>query len=390
MYAASTLFLTSSYPRFPGDYAGNFVAEMARIYRARGDVAILAPDDRLVDPDYDRDGIRVFRFAPRLRKTSGPFYDAGGPENLTETERLVETPYSAWAMLAEAKRMAGRFNRLVAHWLVPSGFVGASLRAPGKPLQLIVHGGGWHFLKRRFWGRMTARWILSRADDIITVAPYLREEILGLYKSRERDEMAGRIRSIPMGLDVSRYSQRGRARRRTDGERRVLAVGRMTPIKGFDRLIEACAPLGAELLLAGDGPMRSRLTGLAARRGVSLRCFGNVAREKLAELYRTADVLAFSSRRLGGREEGTPRVLLEGMAAGSAIAATRTGGVGHILKDGWNCLISDDDVEGLRRNIGRLLDSPKLGKRLGEQAAEDVRQYDWTRLKPEFLKPYYS
>ena len=107
----------------------------------------------------------------------------------------------------------------------------------------------------------------------------------------------------------------------------MLAVGRLVPIKGHDRLLRACARLdgpaagGAapdvDVVILGDGPERERLARLAAALGVRLRLPGFVARGEVARWLRAADVYVQPSIRLAnGRAEGAPLATAEARAVG--------------------------------------------------------------------------
>jgi glycosyltransferase involved in cell wall biosynthesis len=108
----------------------------------------------------------------------------------------------------------------------------------------------------------------------------------------------------------------------------VLAVGRLVPIKGHDRLLRAAALAAAwggraEVVILGDGPERDRLRVSAGALGVSLRLPGFVPRAQVAEWMRAADVFALPSVRLAnGRTEGAPTTLREAESVGLPSAVT--------------------------------------------------------------------
>lgn len=117
---------------------------------------------------------------------------------------------------------------------------------------------------------------------------------------------------------------------------RIVAVGRMAPVKGFSVLLEALRTLrvrGIDFLLriVGDGPDRARLEQSAERLGVDDRVtfVGALAPEGVMEEIRGASVLVSSSFL-----EGIPVVLMEAMASGIPVIATRVGGVPELIADG--------------------------------------------------------
>jgi len=115
------------------------------------------------------------------------------------------------------------------------------------------------------------------------------------------------------------------ARRQGPGEY-LLALGRLTPEKGFDTVVAAAREDGQRLLVVGDGPARKDLQTMA---GPNTTFVGPVGRERVPELLRGARALVFPSRCY----EGSPRAILEAFAAGVGAIASRIGGVAELLRD---------------------------------------------------------
>jgi len=381
--ACGTLILSSSFPRFKGDYAGHFVAESCPYYSARGPVTVLAPDDAMVDNTFRMKECAITRFKPCFAKASSLFYGYGGPENIRTSGGIFFAPLAFAAQCRAAHPLLKNAERVTAHWLVPSGLTAALFAPKGAKLQLVVHGGDWNWLKNNAMGRMIVRYVLRRADDVVVVANYLREDLCGLFLPKERERMEREIRVLPMGLDVAHFAKGTRPSRQT---RRVLAVGRLVPIKGFDRLIRALRGQAVEIRLVGEGPERAKLETLARRSGVPVCFLGRKSTEEMAALYRESSILVLPSHGKNSRGEGLPRVLLEGMAAGCAVVATRCGGIGDVLRHGENALLDDGDETVLRDNITRLLDDPDEQLRLQEVAQRDALKYDWSVIGPKLAR----
>jgi glycosyltransferase involved in cell wall biosynthesis len=142
------------------------------------------------------------------------------------------------------------------------------------------------------------------------------------------------------------------------GRKTVVMAGRMTPQKGWDVLLEAGARLArqrADLawLLVGDGPLRPALTRRATELGVDARFTG--ARADMADLLGCADLVVLASR-----SEGLPFTLLEAMALGKPVVATRVGGVAEVVEDGRSGrLVPRDDPAALAAAIAAVLDAPE-------------------------------
>lgn len=140
-----------------------------------------------------------------------------------------------------------------------------------------------------------------------------------------------------------------------EGARVVLSVGRLSREKGHDVLVDACATLDPSVrrdvivVIAGEGPERRRLEARAAAAGVTLRCDGFQA--DVAPYYAAADLFVLPSR-----SEGSPNALLEALAAGCPIVASRVGGVPEIVQHGVSArLVVPDRPLQLREAIEHVL-----------------------------------
>jgi glycosyltransferase involved in cell wall biosynthesis len=170
-----------------------------------------------------------------------------------------------------------------------------------------------------------------------------------------------------------------------------LFVGRMTPHKGVDRLIEAL-PDGVRLTIAGTGghdpdqPERDypeHLRRLAD--GKDVRFLGAVPDRELPELYRRAAVLAVPSvhRTCYGRDVAVSELLglttLEAMASATPVVASRVGGLTEVIDDGvTGYLVAPGDIEQLRGRLRLLLDDAALARRLGAAARDSVMErFTW-------------
>lgn len=386
MKTGKTLLLTSSYPRFKGDYAGTFVAEYARLFKSLGEVTVLAPADLKVDPKYRPFDIPVLRFASRYNKKRGPFYGSGGPENLRKFNRLIESPLAFWQMFKAASSQARNADNIISHWMVPAGLIGALIKRKNQKLQIVVHGGDWHLLRKFPLGKKLARYIIRKADDVIVVAKYQQNQILDLFNNRKQSLMQTRIRHLPMGIDIRKFSKNVSPEdNKNNSKPVVLAVGRLVPIKGFDRLAKALEDLDLQLWIAGDGPQRDSLEKTFKKHNIDVRFLGMLSSDKLVDVYHLADMLVFPSRPEIGRVEGTPRVLIEAMAAKCPIVATATGGVSELLVHQSDSMLDYLDDKELKSNIKCLLDSKQIRTRLANKAFEKVRKMDWSKISTQVL-----
>jgi glycosyltransferase involved in cell wall biosynthesis len=373
--------VTTSYPRFAGDPAGSFVHGLNRDLLHRGHrVTVVSAGDPVAPTEAQLDGVTVHRLPSSL------FFHGGAPDALASG--LSAAPLSTlWlagrfsaALLGAVARRLSRCELLLSHWLVPSGLVATLL--PGKRPQLaIAHSSDIHLLRRlRLMG--LGRWVAKRAR-LVYSAEHLR-----------LDGAPGVV--VPMGIAVAEFTATEADRaaaRQALGLRRpmVLFLGRLVPVKGLDVLLAALQrllpPQSVELVVAGDGPLRPWLTQEAARRGLALRCLGEVHGRRKQQLLWAADVLALPSLKLpDGRTEGAPVVVWEALAAGCPVVASEVGGIAGQL-DGAGLLVPAGNAEALAVAIQRLMSDRDLAEALRRQGLQRALTADWSRVTPQLLGP---
>lgn len=168
-----------------------------------------------------------------------------------------------------------------------------------------------------------------------------------------------RISVIANGVDLRRFTRPAAG---IAGEVNIRCgavvgfVGRLVPDKGVDLLLHSMRVVlrshpETVVIIAGDGPARADLERLSTQLGIE----GNVrfmgARSDVEALYSVLDVVVLPSR-----NEGAPMTVMEAMAAGRAVVATRVGGVPDIVVDGESgLLVQPDDIGGLAKALECLL-----------------------------------
>jgi len=309
--------LTTSYPRYPGDAAGRFVADAVEHVRARG--------------------VAVEVVGPGEFRGFGLTYGHGVIGNLRRRPWLA---LFVPALLADFVRAARTVDAdlLHAHWL-PSGWVAART---GRPYVVQVWGTDVELVRR---APGLARRVLRGARLVIAASTALAESARALG--------ATKVEVIPSGVDVP--PEVGEEASPPE----VLYAGRLSPEKGVEELVEATR--GLNLVVAGDGPLRSRVP----------QARGFVPHEELQQLYARAAVVACPSRR-----EGFGVACLEAMAHGRPVVATGVGGLRDLVVDGEGGLVVPTrDPVALRAALDRLLGDPGLRRRLGSGGRERAQEH---------------
>lgn len=213
------------------------------------------------------------------------------------------------------------FDLIDAHYFYPDGVAAAMLgRYFNKPLVITARGSDVTLFPHYPLPRRMITWAAKRADAVITVCNALRDEVVALGIDAER------VVSLRNGVDLELFRP---TERTSNAMFTLLAVGHLVPVKAQDLIIGALTLLpGVRLVLAGDGPDRAKLETLAHELKVSDRVtfLGAVPQAQLRGHYGAADALVLSSSR-----EGWANVLLEAMACGTPVVASRVYGTPEVV-----------------------------------------------------------
>ena len=171
-----------------------------------------------------------------------------------------------------------------------------------------------------------------------------------------------------------------------NGEWRLLQCCRLIAKKGLDTTLRAFKEITktkpkAELVIAGDGPLRQELEALAVELGVSkqVRFTGFLTQQQLRrEVYRAHFFLHPSRTSKDGNREGIPNSLLEAMASGAPVIATRHGGIPEAISSGESGLLVDEnDYQALAIATHSLMAQPSRIKIIAEEARKEIeRKFD--------------
>lgn len=247
------------------------------------------------------------------------------------------------------------------------------------PTRLVVH---WHsdIVGKGWLGRLLRpleQAMLARADAIVCTSPPYAEHSIALRSWRHK------VHSVPIGIadpgqQVAPSALPERFERFLAGRRHVFAIGRMVPYKGFAHLVDAAKLLPPDLavIIGGDGPLRVELQARAAAAGVAGRVLfaGSLADAELDTLMRRATVFCLPSV---ARSEAFGVVLLEAMARGVPVVATRIAGSGvpWVNRDGESGLnVEPGDAAALAAACTRIATDPALRERLAHGARNTFEQ----------------
>lgn len=170
----------------------------------------------------------------------------------------------------------------------------------------------------------------------------------------------------------------------------VGLVGRLSPEKGVDTFIRAAAQVlrksqGTQFVIVGEGPERASLQSLIDELGVggNVRLLGR--RDDMAAVYPLLDVQVLSSR-----TEGLPMALLEGMANGLPVVATRVGEIPAVVRDGdTGLLVQPDGDSEIAAAISELLEHPARRYTMGANARQRIAaEFSASQMADHYLDVY--
>jgi glycosyltransferase involved in cell wall biosynthesis len=241
--------------------------------------------------------------------------------------------YADLARRARAASRAFRPDVVYAHFLVPAGLIAAvSSRAP-----LVVTAHGQDVANARSIGvlRRATRSVCKHAATVIAVSGFLRGELEAAVP-----EARGKTEVVDCGVDVEQFS----VAPAPSGPPSYLFVGTLTERKNVVRLAEAFGRLesgGATLTVVGEGPLRQAL-----ERRPGIRLVGAVPHASVREFMAAAHVVCQPSL-----VEPFGQAILEAMARGRSVVATKVGGPAELVADGAGVLVDPQDVDSIARGL---------------------------------------
>jgi glycosyltransferase involved in cell wall biosynthesis len=282
------------------------------------------------------------------------------------------------------------FDVIDAHFVYPDGFAAVLLgKLLRKPVVISARGSDINAYKELHGMPPLLKYALKRSEHVVAVSQALGNAVASLDVPREH------IAVIPNGVDCATFSPQSReaarrALRLNSSEGILLSVGHLTSNKGFDVLLRAmkCVLQDRQdqpirLVLLGDGAIRRELDALTESLGLTqyVRFAGAVPNRELPLWYNAADVFCLASK-----EEGWPNVLMEALACGTPVVATKAGGIPEIIHAPHLGLLSERTPEALaaaiRDALGREWDREIL--------AGEVRRRGWDCVAQEVLKVFRS
>jgi len=372
------LIINSEYPPIGGG-AGNASAHIAYCLAKMGhEITVVTSRFKNLPRKEQFDNLTIHRI-PALRRRQ---------DRSNALEQIIFIISASFWILRHAQDDALNLlrhykpNATLAFFGVPSGAVAWFLKIVYRiPYVVSLRGGdvpGFRPYDFRSYHKLLApflRIIWKNASAIVANSIGLRDLAI---KFDSRFE----IPIIPNGVDLKTY----KTENRNKTSPHLLSVGRVVYQKGFDIALRALADLKDlkwEWHIAGDGPQMDALKSLAQELGIDKRILflGWQSREQLIEQYKWSNLFLFPSR-----HEGMPNAVLEAMASGLPVIASRIAGNEELVVDGeTGILFPTEDVDSLRVALKKILNDVSLRRQMGEASRRRVEErYSWENTAKQY------
>jgi len=388
------LTFTSLYPNRVDPLLGIFIHERVSHFAQRpgNEVQVIAPVPFF--PSWlHKTKWQKFGQVPRKEESEGlhvyhPRYPLAPGISMPIHGLLV---YLACLRIARRLNADKRFDCIDAHFVYPDGFAAILIgRALGLPVFVSARGSDINVYSTFRLIRPMLSWTLKRADGVIAVSAALKQKVVELNIPEEK------VQVISNGIGAKRFHPLDRKASRIrlglpEQGPLLISVGSLIESKGHHLLIFSIEKLaqrypGLRLYIIGEGVYRSELAKLVNERRLQDRVFlmGIRRNDELGAWYSAADLSCLLSSR-----EGWPNVVLESLACGTPVVATKAGGIPEIIVSTNMGILVERNIPsviaGLEQALNSSWDREEIARIAGtrgwDAVAEEVESFFRSRLK---------
>lgn len=376
------LVLTSSFPRYPGDYNGNFIFHLysafQESYSSKSKLIILAPLPDSNNKRYGEVKIKntlIIRFKYFIQKHQHLYGDNGMIANIKSNPTIIQFMQVVLYLFSQifntikiCKKQ--KIDLIHAHWIVPQGIPGVICKKLfGIPLVISVHGTDiklGHMSKIIKW---IEKKILTDSDVIIANSKNVHDLIIELM-----GHPVEKIKIIPPGLEYDKSIEATKSHLKDKNNTRIiLYVGRLIYQKGIYTLIRAIETISRyrediKLCIIGDGPEREQITRMLQEKQLIpyVTILGYINKSEMGQYYKRSYLLVLPSIKKNKNVEGFGVVAAEAMAYKKPVIVTENCGISYLLKSYKTGIITKSDCDSeLSKAISQLLSNIKLTKKIG-------------------------
>jgi len=404
--------ITHNYPRFIGDFSGNFVEALCEELTAQKQrITAWTPYDTAFARPLDHPvRIRPYRYVwPERYHLLG--YSRSMESDLAlrlNAYALSPLMFAAGIATVLSEARATKPDILHAHWLLPNGFIAAVVsRQLGIPLVISVPGSDAQVARSNPLFRRMARFAMQQADLMTANSADLRDAVLKIEPNAASNfdlilygTDPAKLRPDPTGVDLLKkklhigvqadagFVDAGRS----NHPLMVLCVGRMVYKKGFDILLRALAePIlhtyDVVAVMVGEGDQKAEWQTLAHQLGVADQVYwvGTVPTNEIGIYYNAADVLVNPA--VSNPADGLNVTVLDAMSCGKPVIGSNVAGNPLALRDGeTGFIIPEQDPAALADRLARLADDTDLRTRMGAASRTRIEQeLGWPHLARRYI-----
>lgn len=379
--------ISTSFPRFVGDYSGLFVFRLCRaLVSLNLKIDLVAPIHKNTVAFEMMDGCRVHRFRYFVPKRLQCLaYGPGGiPVNLKRRPGLfLLIPFFMGMFALKSLQVSKEADVVHAQWLY-SGLIALFLKKmSGIPFVVTLRGSDVLKAQQGKWTHFIARWVMKRASFVTTVSQEMKNWVIA------QGIPSDRVAVIRNGVDLHGLHKKDPQ----DPICRFIFVGSLVPGKGVKYLIQAFSSLYAlekntHLLIVGDGEQMNNLKDDVREKGLNdvVAFTGIKASDQIAELMLHSDCLVLPSL-----SEGIPNVVLEAMACALPVLASNLPGIREVVKnEETGFLVAPKDVADLTKKLLLLVRNPVRRQKMGDGAYQHLSEMNltWEQSAKQYLEVY--
>tara|TARA_Y100000034_G_scaffold136953_1_gene217545 strand:+ start:1177 stop:2334 length:1158 start_codon:yes stop_codon:yes gene_type:complete len=242
------------------------------------------------------------------------------------------------------------------------------------------------FLNNLFFNKFSFKFI----DKIISITPWELEILYKYLKGEEKEK----IKVIPNGTDKILFKKitnnKFRKKYKIKEKYLVLFFGRLNPTKGPEKLAQTAINITKKrkdiaFIWVGPDEGKAEQVKKLISPYKNMKYLGPIrGKEKVAEMYQSADIYALPSYR-----EGLPLTLFEAMASGLPIVSCPVNGIPYEMKEPENGFFSNfGDIKKLEENILKLINNPKLRKKISITNFKKSKNFDWDIIYNKYMEEY--
>ncbi len=340
----TVLVITSSFPRYDGDYFGPWILTYVREMVAQGcKVIVVAPQVGDAEKEVLSDeNLIVKRFSYWWPNKSQCLVHPPGimPQIKSYPWLIFQLPFLLWNYWKMTKRVMMEYEVDIIHtqWVIPGGFIGAFAKRKFKKPLVVTSQGAEFYMPRWHLFSWVTKWTLGQIDKLLPVSQMMANRALGYGAIKEQMVV------IPNAVDTNIFNPNVRSIFREghgipEDAIVLLTIRRLVSEKRVEDVIAAynnvCQNTEKDiwLIIGGDGPERIALERQARLSSAADKIIfiGFVDNTALPQIYNASDIYILSSA-----QEGLSLSLLEAMACGAWVISTATTGANEVINDGVN------------------------------------------------------